>query len=1041
MPALPKQHRRKTVPVIKLDSEHVFKGVLEALGFEPLSSPFNTNNSAHTNMTNMTTMNPTPSSNPSSRKLSILDLPSETQKDILKYASSTDLIALSLVCKQFRDLAAEKLYRTFHIVFPDDDDPLNDSPIDGLAGGLDTFVTSDYDYAQYLREITLETLSGGDKGERAYRHYLYDVSCGKFMNTLLLLTLRKARALETFKWDIRVELSRPVFKALHQIQSIQHLQLRMQSGPSIYQAPPALTSQPATASEAGIAVNILQHEPITVYFPPSSPTSESNSPNTFSLGSKISSTAHQKANSGLLPGVKTPPLTLSGFRNLKTLSILDMDTLDYIDELKVCVQNCSPTLSNLRLSFSESLANKSRKPPPDVHSDDDSEQEDEFGLGGMPPPGLPANPVAPTSSFSGPSKVLSAQQEKKKQEAVLGRIFGLDSKAVKLKAIASEPAKATKSDEDPKRKFIRSLAPVAAKLMAHIKPGSEASIEGKETLAMIEKAAKLYIESIDKGKEKISEAASDGSSTAKATPASSIASVNDGDDVVMSGGADSEEPGLFDDPETRKKRTGEAEPGLPNPDDIDVEEPEGKELAIEFEAPGPEVQPDDNAGDLLPIDETEKADQPPAAPMDSINWANKLHILDHHLAIRNSHQLIEKQGEVLRKQMEAFKLKLQSGTLQDIDYKTIAEAEAEFQRVAKQVEDLSREMQQVTDHIDELQNSAALEEARMTEYIRDTRGLTLTSLSIYLIPIRASVLSRAIDIHVLQSITLLNVGPQIQFWNVLARENKFHPLPLQKIHTDNVTLPLLAFIAQLDLLTELFMLERTAKARVESTAAKTTVTIDQIRKVILKKHVSTLKVLMIRNDAGSEWDLDVKTVLLLCHQGKKLEELACSFGIRTMHALLQSMPSLESLRALHTFQFRVDDTCVWVMREFRKFTVDIVSHNPDMKLEYLALDTSVERLARRKYPRAKKVTSKGKGKAKELDLVSAKALAELALGNSGPSVGWGDSTNAYFDLAESSDEEDGLGKSGLRIETVEGVRFCDVTGVRIFEKEIIAGRL
>lgn len=46
----------------------------------------------------------------------------------------------------------------------------------------------------------METQSGGDKGERAYRHYLSDQSCGKFMNTLLLLTLRKARVLETFRY-------------------------------------------------------------------------------------------------------------------------------------------------------------------------------------------------------------------------------------------------------------------------------------------------------------------------------------------------------------------------------------------------------------------------------------------------------------------------------------------------------------------------------------------------------------------------------------------------------------------------------------------------------------------------------------------------------------------------------------------------------------------------------------------------------------------------------------------------------------------------
>jgi hypothetical protein len=103
------------------------------------------------------------------------------------------------VSKRFRDLAAAHLYRNFHIVFPDDDDPGYDSPIDGLAGGLDTFVTSEYDYARYIKEIVLGTFSGGAKGERAYKHYTADLSCGKFMNTLFLLTLRKAKALEKFK--------------------------------------------------------------------------------------------------------------------------------------------------------------------------------------------------------------------------------------------------------------------------------------------------------------------------------------------------------------------------------------------------------------------------------------------------------------------------------------------------------------------------------------------------------------------------------------------------------------------------------------------------------------------------------------------------------------------------------------------------------------------------------------------------------------------------------------------------------------------------
>jgi hypothetical protein len=173
----------------------------------------------------------------------------------------------------------------------------------------------------------------------------------------------------------------------------------------------------------------------------------------------------------------------------------------------------------------------------------------------------------------------------------------------------------------------------------------------------------------------------------------------------------------------------------------------------------------------------------------------------------------------------------------------------------------------------------------MSDYIRETRGLTLTTLAICLIPIRASILSRAIDLRVLQSVTLLNVGHQFPFWNIMDRENTLAPLPLHKIYTDNVTLPFLVFVSRLETVTELLLLERTQKARVESTTAKSTVIMEQIRQVVLKKHASTLNVLMVRNEAGSDWDMNAKTAMLLCNRAKVLEELAVSFGVRTMVSL------------------------------------------------------------------------------------------------------------------------------------------------------------
>ena len=133
--------------------------------------------------------------------LTFVSLPMEIQREIIQHCSTNDLVCLSLVSKSFRHLAATELYREYRIVFPDDDNVTYNAgnSIDSLAGGLDTFVTSDYNYAQHLRSISLDTLRVGSKAEDAYSSYLTNLSCGKFMNTLLLLTLRRARALETFK--------------------------------------------------------------------------------------------------------------------------------------------------------------------------------------------------------------------------------------------------------------------------------------------------------------------------------------------------------------------------------------------------------------------------------------------------------------------------------------------------------------------------------------------------------------------------------------------------------------------------------------------------------------------------------------------------------------------------------------------------------------------------------------------------------------------------------------------------------------------------
>jgi len=158
------------------------------------------------------------------------------------------------------------------------------------------------------------------------------------------------------------------------------------------------------------------------------------------------------------------------------------------------------------------------------------------------------------------------------------------------------------------------------------------------------------------------------------------------------------------------------------------------------------------------------------------------------------------------------------------------------------------------------------------------------------------------------------------------------------------------------------------------------------------------------------------------------------------HTFNQYLPGLVNLRAMHMINFRNDDTCHWVIREIRKFAVDSVSHNPEMKLEFIALENTVERLVRRmKKPKSKgkgKATDKGKGK--ETSTGSSAGSSSVAF----PTI---ESILAPPAISDSSDDEsvnseDEVGP-GLKLETLEGVRFYDIYGVRIFRKDVMMGRL
>ncbi|KUI68878.1 hypothetical protein VM1G_03934 [Cytospora mali] len=970
---------------------------------------------------------------PSPRALRLTDLPREIQQDIVGHCQQHDLICLSVVSKHFHELAAAELYRNFQIVFPDEDDRDYDTPIDGLAGGLHTFVTSEYNYAKHLRDIELDTVSIGDKAETAYKPYLYSLSCGKFLNTLLYETLRKAKALEALRWNIRVELSRPVYKALHEIETLSHLHIRLQDGPSLYEQPLPLPIASSTTTPNAST----NHLPVIDPPPPASAFTIAPSAPVYVAPIGLlppHSKSHGKAKMSRKSSAAKNPPTLSGFKKLKTLAVLDIDDLDVVTELRSCVRNSQGTLTKLKLSFSHNMAMRARKDS-DPDDSESSDPDDEFQVG----PVVVPPPAHHFDDASGPARAFRAQEERKTQESVLGRIFDVEPPLAKKPVKRDEEAEAaeekTETSVNPGQRFIDSIRAVSEKLMKNLNGTEDFTAAQQEVLDTIETAAKKYVRE-EEGKASVTAAhGTNGEDTASGVNGNNAIKADAAGTSVERGHSESEETqqegaSLFASTSPKGKEPAQDV----NPDDIDIEEP-GEDIFFEEpEVGSPEQSPSKaNGVENEPVN----GDVPSDLSLDTAKAIANIETQTYNFGVlAKKLESLETQAGDLHKVLQLdsdpnpHAMKLEDAETRIQDFKnSIRTIIHEMKNIATKIGDAEKQIPATANY----DANATLN--RISEYIRWTRGLGLQSLSIYLIPVKASVLSRAIDLRVLKRITLLNVGPQAPVWALFAKENKIQPIALRNIFTDNVTTAFLAFVSQLEELHELFMLERTEKYKPESFAPKTNVTKDHIRRLVLKRHMKTLKGFMAKNQRDQTWDVDEKTMLLICRRGRVLEELAVSMGIRAIHTLLQHISGLVNLRALHIINLRNDDTCVWVMRETKRFIIDNLSHYPELKLEWLAIDDDerVERIIRwKESPKGKEKNKSAKSKGKE------KAPAPVTNGDQFPVL-----TLDNLNLGNESEEDEddnGSGDGIPRIDTTD-IHVYEIWDVRIFDREITAGRL
>ena len=117
---------------------------------------------------------------------------------------------------------------------------------------------------------------------------------------------------------------------------------------------------------------------------------------------------------------------------------------------------------------------------------------------------------------------------------------------------------------------------------------------------------------------------------------------------------------------------------------------------------------------------------------------------------------------------------------------------------------------------------------------------------------------------------------------------------------------------------------------------------------------------------------------------------------------------------MQIYNIRTADQCQTISRESRKFTIDNITHCPELKIKYLAMSGIVFELARRpKAGKSKKPKAdpKGKGKAR-IEEVSAE-----------------------------SDEFSEIEGGGLEMLCVKHWKFAEVSTVTMFRKEIRTGKL
>ncbi|EME78065.1 uncharacterized protein MYCFIDRAFT_95403, partial [Pseudocercospora fijiensis CIRAD86] len=304
------------------------------------------------------------------KPLRLLDLPVDILKDIIKEVTHTnDLTSLALCHSALHRLTTPHIYSRFDIVWPDSSTHAEPrSGVDALTYGLATLVMAEEifgespsqrqhvennrvtstgigratdtqvrrrrgnHYAQFTRKFSL-----GNGPADWVQEYLISKEGGKMLGTLVALAVARMRSLETFIWDMPTGILRDVWIALSSLGDrddgnscrLEKVWVRWHNNSSADDANPMPPPPP----------------PINMLAVPAPP-----------LQTPSSIAAPPQIHPAALDRVEHP--SFSVLPALKSLSVLDIDELAYLDEMAVLVGKSLHKLKELRVGIARHALTK-----------------------------------------------------------------------------------------------------------------------------------------------------------------------------------------------------------------------------------------------------------------------------------------------------------------------------------------------------------------------------------------------------------------------------------------------------------------------------------------------------------------------------------------------------------------------------------------------------------------------------------------------------------------------------------------------------------